>query len=207
VFMPYMLTSFEKVKADLPNMLARWTELEQRLRPVVDLFWAVAFRSSLYAEASFLFLVQAMEAYHARSGLFDSNLLPLEEHRRHVQAVTATAPVELKEWLQRKIQSSNYKHLNERLLEIFRHYSTESGDLFGDVEATAKKIAFTRNHLTHYSGESESPMYLDDRKLTITSNGLERLLWIIFLKETGLRKELVNSAWVSLKNLRGINFE
>lgn len=205
VFLPWILAPFEKIKSSLPDMLARWFELDQRLKPVVDLFWAVAFGSSLYAEAAFLFLVQALEVYHVRSPVFDSSQLALEEHRRRVRAVTDTAPDDLKEWLRRKIQSLNYKHLNERLLEIFRHHSAEAIELFGDLEAAAKQITFTRNHLTHYSSTPEAPLLLDDQKLVIISNKLERLLWIIFLREIGLPEPSMVEAWKSLKNLRGIS--
>ncbi len=201
---PWMVAPFSAIKEHLPQMLARWYEVHQRLKPAIELFWAVAFRASNYLEASFLFLVQALEVYHARSSQFDSAQLPPDEHRRRVQAVFENAPPELKEWLKRKIQSQNYKYLDERLTDIFSAYLLESRELFEDVEGMAKRISFTRNYLTHYPNRTDSSRLIDERDMIWVNDALERLLWIIFLRELGLPEPIINGAWKSLVDLRAV---
>jgi hypothetical protein len=180
-----MLAPFASVKDQLGEMLRRWQEAGDRLEPVLGLFSAVVLHHSLYSSAEFLFLIQALEVYHARSGKFESTQIPSDEHRKRVKAVVATAPSELREWLERKVQSGNYKHLDERLLEVFRMYQKDASKLFGDFENIAGRIAYTRNHLTHYNNDTDSERYLKQTELAGVNFHLENFLWIILLRELG----------------------
>jgi hypothetical protein len=192
----------EKIEPFLQDMLQRWCVVDKRLRPVVDLFWAVTFESPLYADAAFLFVVQALEVYHARS-FPESTALPPDEHRAFVEIAVTAVPEDLRPWLKRKIESTNYKSLRERLLEIFREHSVEVKELLGDPQIAAKRITDTRNHLTHYNARDSSKV-LDDNEMFRTTNALQQLIWILLLKEIGLPRELVNDARMSLRNLIGL---
>jgi hypothetical protein len=189
-----MMAPFSSVQNQLEDMLQRWHQVSERLEPVVDLFAAIVFHHSLYANAEFLFLIQALEVYHARSPQFESNQLPSDEHRRRVQAVVSAAPQELQEWLQRKIQSSNYKHLGERILEVFRAHETEAARLFDDIEGMAGRIAYTRNYLTHYNNDQNSPRFLDQNEVARVNFALEHFLWIILLREIGVQGAPIEQA-------------
>jgi hypothetical protein len=65
-----MIAPFPKIANKMPAIIATWHRMDSDMRPVLDLFGAVALQHSLYAQAQFLFLVQALEVYHALSGKF-----------------------------------------------------------------------------------------------------------------------------------------
>ena len=65
-----MIAPYPKIADRMPKVIATWHRMDREIRPVLDLFGAVALQHSLYAQAQFLFLVQALEVYHALSGKF-----------------------------------------------------------------------------------------------------------------------------------------
>ena len=67
-----MLASYPRIKDSMPTIVREWHRLNQEMAPVLNLFTAVSLYHSLYASAQFLFLVQALEVYHALSGRFPS---------------------------------------------------------------------------------------------------------------------------------------
>jgi len=144
----------------------------------------VVFNQSFHAEAEFLFLVQALEVYHART--FVSTTLPTKEHAERVNAVIAGTPPELKQWVTRKLQGANYKTLDERISELFTAHSTDAQRLFGEIAELPERIRYTRNHLTHYSGNTTSPKYLKEHELLEVTWRLEGFIWMCLLTEIGV---------------------
>ena len=112
-----MLVPFAHIQDNLGTLLKRWSEITDRLGPVVDLFSTVAFNHSLYAQARFLFLTQALEGYHTRSRQFDSKLVPTEKHRKRVGQIVAGAPKNLQDWSRKKLEAGNYKYLHSHPTE------------------------------------------------------------------------------------------
>ena len=60
----------------------------------------------MYSTAEFLFLAQALEVYHVRSGHFSSHLLPPKEHKKKVDEILKTVPAEHVDWVRRKLAAS-----------------------------------------------------------------------------------------------------
>jgi hypothetical protein len=118
----------------------------------------VAFHRSLHTEAQFLFLVQALEVYHACCPAFDST----------------------------------NKYLDERLTEIFLHHSTESAEILGSDRSLPEKIRYTRNHLTHHTGDETSPKLLKGNELLQINWNLRTFVWVCLLKEIGLSGPPIN---------------
>lgn len=182
-----MFAPFATICDRFGDVLKRWHEVSDRFEPLVDLFSVVEFHHSLHSEAQFLFLVQALEVYHVRSPHFESKVLPTKEHGRRVATVLNIAPDELKEWLQSKIQSGNYKPLNQKLEEIFNLHAEESRQLLGDDFANlAEQIRYTRNHLTHYNGDPSDSRFLDETAMFRVNLSLRALIWIYLLMELGI---------------------
>jgi hypothetical protein len=179
-----MLAPYPELADQLQQIIRKWHEVSSRFEPVVDLFCTFVFHQSLYAEAEFLFLVQALEVFHARG--FVSTVLPTEEHAQRVKAVVAGSPPDLKDWARRKLQGANYKPLDERISEIFTKHSAEAKQLFNEITGLPERIRYTRNHLTHYSGDTTSPKYLKGRELLEVNWKLEGFIWICLLKEIGV---------------------
>jgi hypothetical protein len=183
---PYdMAASYSSVRDQLGTMLQRWHAVSERLDPVVGLFTSVVFHHALYSTAEFLFLVQALEVYHTRSGHFESYQLPPDDHKKKVEEVLRTVPTEHSEWVRRKIISANYKYLNERLLAVFQANESLAKGLFHNLEETSEKIAYTRNHYTHYTSGTGHQKFIDQDTMAQLNFSLEHFLWALLLKEIG----------------------
>ena len=179
-----MPAAYSSVKGQLGAMLQKWHEVSKRLHALVSLFTAVVFHHRLYSSAEFLFLVQALEVYHTRSGHFESRQLPKEELLKRIDEVMKVVPVEHAEWVKEKL-SSNHKHLDDRILEVFQAYQSTAELAFKDLKDTAEKMAYTRNHYTHYNGKPDHRKFLDEDAIARLNFSLEHFLWAILLKELG----------------------
>jgi len=180
---PDMLVPFAHIKDNLANLLKRWGEITDRLGPIVDLFSTVAFNQSLYAQARFLFLAQALEGYHTHSSQFDSKQIPTEKHHRRVEQIVAAAPHTLQTWARKKLESANYKDLRKKLFEVFRAHKGEAMALFGQIKKAADRISYTRNYFTHYTSNRTSHKFLRLEDMVRVSHAAELFLWLLLLKE------------------------
>jgi hypothetical protein len=168
----------------MPDIIKKWRAVFATLEPVVDLFSTVAFHGALQCEAQFLFLVQAIEVYHARS--CESTAIPPKEHRARVKSVVEATPIELREWVESKLRSANFKYLDERFSEILCKHMTEVDRLFKNTAELPERIRYTRNYLTHYTGSPDSPNYISQTEMVEVNWGLRALLWACLLKEIGV---------------------
>jgi hypothetical protein len=150
-----MLAAYPSIANDFEAVVRKWFRVASELEPVVDLFSTVAFHSHLHSQAEFLFLVQALEVYHAR--MFDGR----------------------------------EKHLNERLKDIFERHNAEARKLFPGIAELPERIQYTRNHLTHYSKDIDSPKYLKPGEMVEVSWYLRVFIWICLLKEVGISGQSV----------------
>lgn len=80
----------------------------------------------------------------------------------------------------------SHKHLDERFGEIFERHNAEARKLFPDVAELPEKIRYTRNHLTHYSKDTDSPQYLRPADMVRVTWYLRVFMWICLLKEIGV---------------------
>jgi hypothetical protein len=182
-----MIASFDEIAADFSGILKRWFECHEKLRPVLDLYFAVVSNWVLTDESRFLFLAQALEVYHARSTHFSSMEGPEEEHEQRLKAILETAPEKARRWLERKLAFSNQKDLSRRIDEFLKAHKEEATRLTAKIGDFAAKVRVSRNYYTHYSEE-----LLKDGKV---ATGLElrrivyalcALLEICLLKELGI---------------------
>ncbi len=67
-----MIAPFTELELTFQQILQRWFTVYQRMEPVIDLYFAVVFNKRLPVTTQFLELSQAFEAYHSRSGRFES---------------------------------------------------------------------------------------------------------------------------------------
>ena len=92
-FAPYMIANFEEVAAVFGSILNQWFECHERLKPVLDLYFAVLSGLVLTDESQFLLLAQALEVYHARSK-FDGSVQTTEDFRKRRDAILEKVPTE-----------------------------------------------------------------------------------------------------------------
>lgn len=150
-----MLAAYPSIANDFEAVVRNWFRVASELEPVVDLFSTVAFHSHLHSQAEFLFLVQALEVYHARTF------------------------------------GGRDKHLGERLKDIFERHNAEARKLFPGIAELPERIQYTRNHLTHYSKDTDSPKYLKPGEIVEVSWYLRVFIWICLLKEVGISGQSV----------------
>lgn len=179
-----MVVPFGEVHNSLAKLVVEWNRVCKTLEPVVALFGAVALQRSLYLEARFLFLVQALEIYHGCSEKFNSVETPRLEHKRLIAEAQKHLPADLWVWAKGKL-SFNARPLAKKLLDIFTVHKEESERLFGDLERAASRITYTRNHLTHHSDGGKGRHLIPESELGGVSWALEAVLWIILLREIG----------------------
>jgi hypothetical protein len=201
-----MIASFSTVKDKLDQLVVQWNRVCSELEPMLALFSAVALHHSLYLEARFLFLVQALEIYHSRSSCFESKDLPKDEHASRVAAAEAVLPNEIWPWAKGKL-SLNSRSLKQKLLDIFTAHKAESPRLIGDIENAASKIAYTRNHLTHHHENVDEKRLLTSAEIGRFSWCLESLTWVILLKEIGLGGSPVEHIVRKAEGIRMVNLE
>ena len=197
-----MVAGFEQVRGQLASLVTEWNRLFVNQRAVIDLFASVAFHHSLYGEARFLFLVQALEIYHSRSPLFTSTELTRDQQLNNLQEAEKALPEEIWNWAKGKLRM-NYRSLRAKLSDIFEKHSVESEQLFGDTNLAALRIAHTRHYLTHHSDEGKPGRLLADHELHTSTWGLEAMLWVILLKEIGLHGPPVTEV---VRRATGIEF-
>jgi len=186
-----MVVSYDAVKDRLGEVVVAWNKVCNQLEPVVDLFSAVTRRQSLYLEAQFMFLVQALEIYHGCTDKFESIETPRQELKRMLKAAEATLPPEIWEWAKEKLRY-NARPLAKKLRDIFEAHKLESELLFCDLTLAASKITNTRNHLTHHSDDGKGKNLIPESDLGLVSVALEAILWVVLLREIGVDGEPVS---------------
>ena len=196
-----MYAPFKVVKNQLADMFRRWLDINDRLEPMVTLFSALAFHQRLYVKAQFLLLIQCLEVYHVRSGHYGSNQLHPHEHRRRQKLAVDNAPEEIREWVRQKVRP-NYKSLAERLTEIFQHHLAEATLLFCPLVITVDRIKHTRNHLTHYNLNTNSPRYLKRDDIAELNHKMEHFIWVLLLRELAVPEECIKRAMRTAPNAK-----
>lgn len=182
---PYILSRFIEIKSNFESIMKRWFECHQRMRPVLDLFFAVLSNQDASYQTQFLLLAQALEVYHGRSGRWRNEDIPAEEHAKLKLRALETVADECKDWLKRKI--NNRRPFRERIDEILNFCSEESKQLIANIPNFSTKVADSRNYYTHYSQQLlKNGQVANGPELVEIGNVLEYLLKICLLKEAGL---------------------
>ena len=179
-----MLFSLSDIGADFEVVVARWLSVAQDLDSVSNLFFGVQYSPEMYLEHQFLNLVQAAEVYHRRR--VGNEALKRDEYKRRRKLVLESAPSGCKQWL--KGQLSNEPHLEQRIKELTDETGAVLLPLVREAGQFAKRVARTRNYLTHYNPQLRSRAVQDARLYELTRS-LSFLIQACFLRELGLSAE------------------
>jgi hypothetical protein len=149
-----MLFTLGKIRDRLADILGRWFDQLETLRPVVNLYFATVANRRMYLEHRFLSLVQAAETYHRKTNL--RTIAPhqaFSDVRRSLCQVIDGAP-DLKpadrQMFKSKLAYLNEVPLKERLRELLAEHQYAFAIADGVLEDLARKVGDTRNFLTHY---------------------------------------------------------
>lgn len=153
-----MMFTLRSINDRLETHMNNWFAKAEELKPVLNLYFSILYKSHLYFEFKFLGLVQAIESYHRR--VYGGKYLPDEKfltevYPKLVQAIPPNLDAGFKQSLKKgKLCYANEFSLRKRLQELTRHlgrylplrYLTISAERQSFVE----KVCDTRNYLTHY---------------------------------------------------------
>ena len=82
-----MFFTFDDVKEELPELLKNWVEKSDKLWSVYDLFFKSYYNHRLDLRTYFLFLAQALEAYHRN--LYGGVYKSMEEYASNREELNA----------------------------------------------------------------------------------------------------------------------
>jgi ApeA N-terminal domain 1 len=181
----YMLFTLHDI-SDFQDTVERWLNVSDELDSVCNLFFGIMYNSSMYLEQEFLNMVQAVESYHRRR--MKNNVLPKSEHKARVRAILSEAPDEYRDWLKEILNYSNEPRLKHRLSELFDKVEIVLSSLISSKEEFSKKVADTRNYLTHYD------LYLKDKaakggEIALLTAQLSFMLQACLLFELGFSQD------------------
>jgi hypothetical protein len=184
----HMIAGYADIAPNFQEVLKTWFDCHARLKPVLDLYFAVLSNWVLTDQSRFLFLAQALEVYHARSNLFSSNETTEEKHQHRLEAILANAPSpKYRKWLEYRLKFSNQKSLGRRIEEILKHHHIESCQLTAKIPDFGEKVLASRNYYTHYSKKTfEGGFVASGLELRRLVYALIYLLQICMLKEIGI---------------------
>lgn len=94
----HMIANYEEIAVDFGSILKRWFACYDRLKPVLDLYFAVISNLVLTDTSRFLYLAQAIEVYHGRSD-FSAAVQTTEDFRKRRDAILEKVPDGEKDWL------------------------------------------------------------------------------------------------------------
>jgi len=152
-----MLFTFEDVEADLSTYLSNWISKSEELWPVYDLYFKPYYQRCLDQETQFLFLTQALEAYHSRA-LRGNKTPSLEDRLETICSILA----------------QDYRDIIEELLSNSNSISF------------AKKVAKTRHNLTHHPKKRIPGAISSNFELPEYTWRMQMLLRLCFLVEMKL---------------------
>jgi hypothetical protein len=204
----HMVVSYETIASNFQDILKKWFECHERLEPVLDLYSAVITNLVLTDKSRFLYLAQAVEVYHARSG-YPGAVQTKESFRERVDGILEKVPATEKQWLKDKLRYANQKTLAERLNEILEQHHNEVQRLTFNINDFASKVRHSRNYYTHYDQDLwDSGKVADGLELRRIVYALIYLLEICLLKELGIKGKPIAEVldryskieWADLKN-------
>lgn len=199
-----MVLNLRQLGDSLEGAFCAWLDNLDNLEPVYTQFFATEFQSSLYTEASFLFLVHAAETLHRRGD--DARLLSDGEwqllHTTLTQVVrSATAPGSLRDVLTGKLRYLNELSLRQRLRALIEPIRELLAPLFAPDGLFIDQVVNTRNYLTHFD-ETIKAQACHGLTLYTLNLKLRAVLQLSLLSSLGLGEELLRTALSSQPFLR-----
>lgn len=178
------LFSLLDLEADFPDRLVRWFALHRYYHTVLSLFFGTLYHSSMYLEARFLSLVQAVEGYHRQRADMTQCLLPDDEFREMKRELLATAPAVGRKTLKRALVHANEVSLEQRLRELMAVIGPTIPGVMPEEERRTfpTDCARTRNKLAHHLPGNDT---IDAHRLSRMTDMLTRVIAAGLMLEMG----------------------
>lgn len=188
----------------LPTVLGRWFGLAEHLQPVRSLYTSAVYGGHRFLEAEFLSLSQALEVLHRRrrSGtLLPENVFATDVLPALKAAVPTSLCAEVKQVIMSRLGFANECSLVRRLKDLAREHAAVLDVLVPNWEAACKKIADTRNYLTHYTRkQGQSPP--DSNAMFLQCQMMKIVLELALLAESGVDHTVLHQSALSCQAYR-----
>jgi hypothetical protein len=197
---------FKDISKRLGVFLARWFEVRDGLAPVLDQYFASSYTPMVYLSQYFLNAVTALEVFHRRrrpdtympQAQFDNVLRGL------VRAIPSQVRKDHRSAMKGRMQYLNEHSLRKRLESLLREQHVLSALASEGPQAFVRKVADTRNYLTHHDDRLRKKAATGEDLLHL-GNMLMTLLECCILEElragASLTRKFVDRA-IMMRSLR-----
>ncbi|MFA0815145.1 MAG: HEPN domain-containing protein [Anaerofustis sp.] len=182
--------------------LSTWFNGYEEMQPVIELFVEDLTNHHLSLERRFLNIVQALEVYHGRKRFHGSNRA---EYRKYINNKLMNSNQEaIKQYLlcgDNSKSKPNFVLLKERLYDLFigdYNFFFNTRGLTQEKMDFPKKVADTRNYLTHYDLKSKDKAF-EGNELKKSYEILQLILLYYILIEIGFDNEFIHDKIMSLQ--------
>lgn len=200
------LFSYSDVQEDFAGFLKSWFDYSDKLSSVLDLYFAVVFNKHLYMNHKFLFLVQALERYHAvqLGGLRENP----DDYKARFQRVRSAMSNEDYQFYEAKLNWGNEKTLLQRINELLQVRSLLLADLVEDSPKFAQIVKDTRNYYTHFDEKlRQQGKVLEGKQLLEMAHRLKGILEVLFLDDLKVGGDAVLRAKGRAKDYRVVEYK
>lgn len=191
-----ILIDLPSINEYFPNVVNKWLTSPDAVKPLYDLFFGYLARPNMYANFSFLSMMQALESYHRSrySGVY----IDKDKYDNFLTTMTAALPKDLPSDLRAALVSrlnyGNEYSLRKRITDIFRNLDDSLVSLVdSDYKQFVTQIVADRNYLTHYDQVSKPSGYNTER-LQLSTQKIRTLLTILLLSDLEIPVTIVRDA-------------
>jgi hypothetical protein len=142
-----MLFTAKELPGGFEDFIPRWFDVYRRYREVLILGIASAYDRIGFLDNQFLNLIAAAEIYH-RIANPDATILEPAEYEHRVEQALGPYHGDMRQWIKGQFRGGNKPYLELRMTDLLRAAQPDV-QFRGDPAAIAKRIANTRNYLTH----------------------------------------------------------
>ena len=185
-----MLFCYENIKDNFPELIKKWFEKYDILKPIFNLFIAQFYTAEAFMENKFLNLAQAAEAFHAHTR--ETIKMPKKDYDRMTKDILSSVNENYHDFLKGLFNFGNHLNLEDRLNDIMLSISCEFFDeIIEDRKKFMKQVKWLRNYYTHYSSDLKKHALKGPELFNLTQK-LKVILVCAFLLEIGFDKDLLN---------------
>lgn len=196
-----ILFGYSDIEDRFEEYLSNWIRNYEAFEPAFNLYLVYRFDDSQFVDVRFLQLMQGFEVLHRRM-YPDQKVMEKSEFRSLHKAIRTSLPENCPKTIRDKIAFANELPLSDRirgLIEPFQHWFIDTEE----SEEFIKKVANTRNYLTHYRENLESKA-AKGQELILLYDKLEVLFRLHLLRLIGFEAEQIDSMFSENSRLREI---
>ncbi len=148
-----MLFSYHDISDDVQRIFDNWFRVSSNFDTVSSLLFVTQYSLMPYLNPRFLSVSQAVETYNRRK--YPNYVMPKERYKSYVRLILRQTVRSQKDWLSKKLEHANEPSLYTRLIQLMNVANEVMAPIVGNTERFARKVADTRNYLTHYNPKNK----------------------------------------------------